>query len=161
MQAWFVSCKNLQKSLFGPPDFFGLRSHLGMDTLARPFTYRNWDQSLKTGVVCNSNVLQNLARPKVIVNDWLTVTNWVPRVNDAQGQPRLPKDRNSGGPGTDYLWVYGQPGCNKSRVPPIPFASNKRQSAVEPGAFAPQFCGEREGGIVVAPCPFQKKRSLP
>jgi hypothetical protein len=34
---------------------------------------------------CNANRLQNLARPKGIVNSWLTVTNWVPTVNDAEG----------------------------------------------------------------------------
>ena len=35
-------------------------------------------------------------RPKVFVNDWLTVTNWVPRVNDAQGHSRLPKTHQPG-----------------------------------------------------------------
>jgi thiamine-monophosphate kinase len=64
-----------------------------MGTFSRP-TYRNCDLSLKFVLVCNLNHLQNLARPKGIVNDWLTVTNWVPPVNAAQGHSRLPKRGN-------------------------------------------------------------------
>jgi len=68
-----------------------------MGTFSRP-TYRNCDLSLKFVLVCNLNHLQNLARSKGIVKDWLTVTNWVPPVNAAQGHSRLPKRGNHEGP---------------------------------------------------------------
>jgi hypothetical protein len=53
-------------------------------------------------------------RPKVFVNDWLTVTNWVPRVNDAQGQSRLPKTRQLGvtvGQVTEVPGAYSAIAC--------------------------------------------------
>ncbi len=83
---------SLQKRLFGPPDVFGLRFHLGNGNLLAPYTYQNCDQSLKVVLICNLKCLQILARPKVIVNDWLTVTNWVPPVNDAQGHLPVTED---------------------------------------------------------------------
>ncbi len=63
-----------------------------METLSRPFAYRNDDQILRLLFVCNPNYLQNLAPAKgFYVNDWLTVTNWVPPVNDANPYFGLPK----------------------------------------------------------------------
>jgi hypothetical protein len=62
-----------------------------METFSRPTPTENYKPSLKPVLVCNYYRLQNLARPKVIVNDWLTVTNWVPPVNEALGLFRLPK----------------------------------------------------------------------
>ena len=77
-----------------------------METFRAPYTYRNCDPSLKLVLACNSNHLQNLARPKVIVNDWLTVTNRVPPVNDAQGHCQLPKadSLRSKGHFGGFLW---------------------------------------------------------
>jgi len=63
-----------------------------METLSRPFAHRNDDQILRFLFVCNANYLQNLGPAKgFCVNDWLTVTNWVPPVNDAKPHFGLPK----------------------------------------------------------------------
>jgi len=63
-----------------------------METLARPFFYRNCDQNLSFLPVCNLNSLQKLAPAKgFCVNDWLTVTNWIPPVNDGNPNSGLPK----------------------------------------------------------------------
>ena len=63
-----------------------------MEISRAPFLYRNCDQNLRFLLVCNLNCLQNLAPAKgFCVNDWLTVTNWVPPVNDANPYLRLPK----------------------------------------------------------------------
>jgi len=49
--------------------------------LVRALAYQN---NARPEVVCNLNRVQNLKDPaKGFVNDWLTVTNWVPPVNDA------------------------------------------------------------------------------
>src|ERR1039457_7708601 len=61
LQAQFLSCQNACSDHL---TFFGLRSHLGNGNFLAPYTYRNCDQSLKFVFVCNSNRLQNLARPK-------------------------------------------------------------------------------------------------
>jgi hypothetical protein len=56
-----------------------------------PYTYQNCDQSLK---ICDRLQFQlpaELSSAKGYVNNWLTVTNWVARVNDAQGHPALLK----------------------------------------------------------------------
>jgi hypothetical protein len=79
----------LPKRLFGPPDFFGLRSHLGNGNLLAPYTYQNCDQSLKICARLQSLPLAELSPAKGYVNDWLTVTNWIPPVNDAQGHFRV------------------------------------------------------------------------
>lgn len=63
----------------------------------------NHDRSLGFSVVCNCNILQNLGPIEGFMNDWLTVTNQVPSVNDTQAHFRLPKDGNWNGAGTDYL----------------------------------------------------------
>lgn len=63
-----------------------------METLSRPFFYRSCDQNLRFLFVCNANCLQNLAPAKgFFVNDWLTVTNWIPPVNDGNPNFWLPK----------------------------------------------------------------------
>ena len=55
---------SLQKRLFGPPDFFGLRSHLGNGNFLAPYTYQNSDQSLKILLVCNLKLLAELSSAK-------------------------------------------------------------------------------------------------
>lgn len=66
----------------------------------------NCDQNLRFLFVCNPNYLQNLAPAKgFFVNDWLTVTNWIPPVNEAKphfGLPKIGNQRGSEGrlPGT-------------------------------------------------------------
>ena len=78
--------------------FAGCAPILGMETLSRPFFYRNCDQNLRFLLVCNLNCLQNLAPAKgFLVNDWLTVTNWIPPVNDAWPHLELPKIGNQSG----------------------------------------------------------------
>jgi hypothetical protein len=89
LQAQSLSCRNACSDHL---TFFGLRSHLGNGNFLAPYAYRTANLSLKLLLVCNANYLQNLARPKVIVNDWLTVTNWVPPVNDALGQSPVTED---------------------------------------------------------------------
>ena len=119
-----------------------------------PSTYLNWDQSLKSAVVCNSNALQNLARPKVIVNDWLTVTNWVPRVNDAHGQSQLPKDSNSDGLRTDYCRLS----VGLVRKLPEQRRFRHKTGCLNRGMEATAFASMGVAGvIVVALCLFLKK----
>jgi len=48
-----------------------------------PYTYQNCDQSLKVCARLQFQPLAELSSAKGYVNDWLTVTNWVPPVNDA------------------------------------------------------------------------------
>jgi len=87
-----------------------------METFSRPTptrTAQNCGQSFKFELICNLNRLQNLARPKVIVNDWLTVTNWVPPVNDAQGHSRLRKTGNRESPKGSYECAFGTAGWGR------------------------------------------------
>jgi hypothetical protein len=70
-----------------------------MDTLARP-TLLGLRPELKIFPRLQSQPLAELSSVKGIVNDWLTVTNWVPPVNDAQAHFGLPKGGNRGAPGT-------------------------------------------------------------
>jgi len=55
---------------------------------------------LQTQLACNANQSQTLARPKV-VNDWSTLTNWVPPVNEAQ--PRF--GVTEGGVTAGIIWT--------------------------------------------------------
>jgi hypothetical protein len=97
----------LQKGLFGHLTFSGC-APIWEWKLSRALRLRELGPELE---ICGRLQFQRLAElssAKGIVNDWLTVTNWVPHVNDEQGQSRLPKDSNSPWLRTDYLWIYGQ-----------------------------------------------------
>jgi hypothetical protein len=52
----------------------------------------NWDQA-EIYFRLQFQPLAELSSAKGYVNDWLTLTNQVPPVNDAQDQSQLPKDR--------------------------------------------------------------------
>lgn len=64
---------------------------LGMETYFAPFAYQNCDQSFKSITRLQCQLLAELSFGQRIVNDWLTVTNWVPPVNDANPYFGLPK----------------------------------------------------------------------
>jgi len=67
-----------------------------METLSRTLPTRTANRTEKS-TFCKLSSLQILQfRPKVFVNDWLTVTNRIPPVNGAQGHRRLPKTRPPG-----------------------------------------------------------------
>ena len=68
-----------------------------MEACFAPFTYQNCDRGSNLLLVCNTNRLQYLAQVKRFVNDWLTVTNMVPPVNDGKADLRLPKAGNPEG----------------------------------------------------------------
>ena len=53
-----------------------------METLSRP-SYQNSDRKYSVLLVRNANSTQNLKPGQGFVNDWLTVTNWIPPVNEA------------------------------------------------------------------------------
>jgi hypothetical protein len=63
-----------------------------METFSRPVP-TELQPELEICGRLQSQPLAELSSAKGYVNDWLTVTNWVPHVNDAQGRPWLPKDR--------------------------------------------------------------------
>ena len=69
-----------------------------METPRAPYTYQNSDQSLKFMLRLQSQPLAELSSAKGFVNDWLTVTNRVPPVNDAQGHFWVTEDGVTGGP---------------------------------------------------------------
>ena len=94
-------------------------------------------------LVCNANYLQNLARPKVIVNDWLTVTNWVPPVNEGKHHFRLLKAGNRvAATRTDYLGNWMRSVCRLSEA----LSATGRNT------------GESLSAILVASCHYWKKR---
>ena len=82
--------------LFGPPDFFGSRFPIWEWKLSRALPTENSDRNLQVEPVCHESLAELTASAKDLLNDWLTVTNWVPPVNDAYGHSRLPKTYQPG-----------------------------------------------------------------
>lgn len=77
--------------------------------------------------------MQKLASAKgFYVNDWLTVTNWVPRVNDTQGQLGLPKAEDRGSSRTGYGRVSGH-GSHRLKVGGFPDESSLKRWLIPSG----------------------------
>ena len=79
-----AKCRNLPNACSDHLTFAGRFSHLGMETLSRTLLPEQQPEAF-ISTPCRLSNLQNFSSSQVDVNNWLTVTNWVPPVNDAHG----------------------------------------------------------------------------